>query len=55
MAEMLVSALRDMLRVCRRYGPPFIASITKSGGINLRLKQVRVRPSAAKAGIRCSA
>ena len=38
MAEMLVSALRDMIRVCRRYDPPFIASITKSGGVNLRLQ-----------------
>jgi hypothetical protein len=38
MAEMLVSALRDMIRICRRYDPPFIASITKSGGVNLRLQ-----------------
>ena len=38
MAEMLVSALRDMIRVCRRCDPPFIASITKSGGVNLRLQ-----------------
>ena len=38
MAEILVSALRDMARLCRRYDPPFIASITKSGAVNLRLQ-----------------
>jgi hypothetical protein len=37
MAAMLVAALRDMIRICRRHDPPFIASITKSGKVNLRL------------------
>ena len=36
MAEMLVAALRDIARFCRRYHPPFIASITKSGHVSLR-------------------
>jgi hypothetical protein len=38
MAEILVAALRDMIRICRRYDPPFIASIAKSGAVSLRLK-----------------
>ena len=37
MAEMLVTALPEMARICRKYDPPFIASITKSGKVNLRL------------------
>src|SRR5208282_3848446 len=37
MAAMLVSALREMARFCRRYDPPFIASISKSGKVSLRL------------------
>jgi hypothetical protein len=36
MAAMLVTALRDMARFCRRYDPPFIASISKSGKVSLR-------------------
>lgn len=36
MAEMLVAALRDIARFCRRYDPPFIASISKSGHVSLR-------------------
>jgi len=37
MAEILVAALPGILRVWRREEPPFIASITKSGKVNLRL------------------
>jgi hypothetical protein len=36
MAAMLVTALREMARFCRRYDPPFIASISKSGRVSLR-------------------
>jgi hypothetical protein len=36
MAAMLVNALREMARFCRRYDPPFIASISKSGKVSLR-------------------
>jgi len=36
MAEMLAAALRDIARFCRRYNPPFIASISKSGHVSLR-------------------
>jgi hypothetical protein len=36
MATMLVTALREMARFCRRYDPPFIASISKSGKVSLR-------------------
>jgi hypothetical protein len=36
MAAMLVSALREMARFCRRYDAPFIASISKAGHVSLR-------------------
>jgi hypothetical protein len=36
MAEMLVAALREFARFCRRYDPPFIASISKGGKVSLR-------------------
>jgi len=36
MAEMLVVALSDIARFCRRYEPPFIASISKTGNVGLR-------------------
>jgi hypothetical protein len=36
MAEMLLNALREMARFVRRYDPPFIASISKSGNVSLR-------------------
>jgi PIN domain-containing protein len=38
MAEVLIDALRDMVRIFRRQKPPFIASITKSGKAEIRLK-----------------
>jgi hypothetical protein len=38
MAEMLTDALRDMARIFRMQKPPFIASITKSGKAEIRLK-----------------
>jgi len=38
MADMLIAALRDMARIFRRQKPPFIASITKSGKADVRLK-----------------
>ena len=37
MAEMLIAALPEMAKICRKHAPPFIASITKSGKVNLRL------------------
>ena len=36
MAEMLIAALPGMAKICRKHDPPFIASITKSGSVNLR-------------------
>jgi hypothetical protein len=36
MAEILVAALPEILRTCRKQEPPFIASISKSGKVNLR-------------------
>jgi hypothetical protein len=36
MAATLVNALREMARFCRRYDPPFIASISKNGKVSLR-------------------
>ncbi len=33
---MLITALRDIARFCRRYDPPFIASISASGKVSLR-------------------
>jgi hypothetical protein len=38
MAEMLINALRDMGRIFRKQKPPFIASISKSGKAEIRLK-----------------
>jgi hypothetical protein len=38
MAEILVAALPEMVRVCRKQQPPFIASISKSGKVNLRFE-----------------
>lgn len=37
MAEILIAALHDMVRVFRRHKPPFIASIPKSGKVSVRL------------------
>jgi hypothetical protein len=36
MAETLLVALGSMVKLCRKQPAPFIASITKSGGVNLR-------------------
>jgi len=36
MAVMLVQALPGMAKLCRKHDPPFIASITKNGNVNLR-------------------
>ena len=38
MAEILIANLRDMLRVYRRHVAPFIASITRSGRVSVRLE-----------------
>lgn len=38
MAETLIDALRDMARIFRKQKPPFIASISKSGKAEIRLK-----------------
>src|SRR6266550_4910399 len=35
MAQILVAALPEMARVCRRYDAPFIASISKSGQVSV--------------------
>ena len=36
MAEILISALPGMAKICRKHDPPLIASIAKSGSVNLR-------------------
>jgi len=36
MAEILISALPGMAKICRKHDPPFIASIAKSGSVHLR-------------------
>lgn len=38
MAEILVEALPEMVRIYRRQEPPFIASISKSGKVGLRFE-----------------
>jgi hypothetical protein len=38
MAELLVVALPEMFRLCRKHHPPFIASITKAGNVHIRLQ-----------------
>jgi hypothetical protein len=38
MAVTLVTAIPEMVRVCRKTPPPFIASISKAGKINLRFE-----------------
>jgi len=38
MALMLVAALPEMIRFCEKQAPPFIASITKTGKVHLRLQ-----------------
>jgi hypothetical protein len=37
MAALLVSAWPEMLRVCKKHRPPFIASLTKAGNVYIRL------------------
>jgi hypothetical protein len=39
MALMLVAALPEMIRLCGKQAPPFIASITKAGKVHLRLQR----------------
>jgi len=36
MAAVLVKAFAEMIRLCKRQPAPFIASITKAGGVHLR-------------------
>jgi PIN like domain len=36
MAGLLIKALPQMVKLCQRTAPPFIASITKSGAVHLR-------------------
>jgi hypothetical protein len=38
MAALLVLALPEMIRVCTKYRPPFIASLTKAGHVYIRLQ-----------------
>jgi PIN like domain len=38
MAEILVAALPEMAKVCRKHEPPFIASVSKSGKVSLRFE-----------------
>jgi hypothetical protein len=38
MAEILVAALPQIVKVCRKQEPPFIASISKSGTVSLRFE-----------------
>jgi PIN domain-containing protein len=37
MAAMLAAALPQMVKIYRKHAPPFIASISKSGSVSLRL------------------
>jgi hypothetical protein len=37
MAAILFAALPEMIRLCSKQAPPFIASITKAGNVFLRL------------------
>jgi len=46
MAAMLAASLREMARFCRRYDPPFIASISKSGKVSLRFPHIPESPKA---------
>jgi hypothetical protein len=39
MAIMLVAAIPEIVRLCQKQAPPFIASITKAGKVHLRLQQ----------------
>ena len=39
MAMMLIAALPEIIRLCGKHVPPFIASITKAGKVHLRLQQ----------------
>jgi hypothetical protein len=36
MAAILVDALSQMVRTCEKYSPPFIASISKSGNVDVK-------------------
>jgi len=38
MAEILITALPGMFKLFREHEPPFVASITRSGAVNLRLE-----------------
>jgi hypothetical protein len=38
MAAVLVAALPEMIRVCKKHRPPFIASLTKTGNVHIRLE-----------------
>jgi hypothetical protein len=38
MAALLVVALPEMIRLCRKHRPPFIASLTKTGNVHIRLQ-----------------
>jgi len=39
MSMMLVAALPEIIRLCGKQAPPFIASITKAGKVHLRLQE----------------
>ena len=39
MATMLLAALPEMVRLCGKQAPPFIASITKAGKVHLRMQE----------------
>lgn len=39
MAMMLTTALPEIMRLCQKQPPPFIASITKAGKVHLRLQE----------------
>jgi len=38
MAALLVVALPEMIRLCGKHRPPFIASLTKAGNVHIRLQ-----------------
>jgi len=39
MAALLVVALPEMIRLCLKHRPPFIASLTKAGNVHIRLAE----------------
>ena len=39
MAALMIAALPEMIKLCEKYSPPFIASLTKAGHVHIRLRE----------------